>query len=272
MDIVRHDMQRVGQFVDIEIEHLVAAAQGQLVAVPAGNRAMRLHRGAVVARRAIDLVDGKRRVPHRLIKIALVELIVLRQIGVSVLRFRVKGRIAFRLVADLQPVRAVPCLLERLGNHQRDRLAEIVNLLGTLRRRFVGTALRRPPQQPVVGNHRADTILADQLGARDIGDAALGDRRAGQHAIEHIRHIPFMRIGRLSGHLERPLGTVHRRADQPLHHIVQPVAVVRLVHFLMRGHAAAPSCVASVRTAISTRRVNAILKSLLPWPLASASS
>ena len=271
-DIVRHDMQRIGQFVDIEIEHLVATAQGQLVAVPAGDCTMRLHRRAVVARRAIDPVDGERRVLHRLVEVALVELVVFRQIGVCILCLGIEGPMAHGLVADFQDVRPVARLLESLRDDQRDRLAEIVNLLRPLRRGLIRTALRRPSQQPVVGDHRAHAVLADQLAAGDIGDAALGDGRADQHAVEHVRHLPFVRIGRLAGNLQRAVRTVHRRADQPLHHSVQSVAVVRLVHFLMRGHAAAPSCVASVRTEISTRRVNGILKSLLPWPLASASS
>ena len=203
-------MQRVGQFVDVEIEHLIAAAQGQLVAIPAGDGAMRLHRSAIMAGCAIDLINAKGSVGHRLIEITLIQLIIFRQVSVGVIRLRIKGSIAFCFIADVQNIGTMARLFKCLRDHQRDRLAEIIDLLCALRRRFIGAALRGSSQQAVVGNHRAHAILADDGAARHIGHPALGDRGADQHAIEHVGHIPFVGIGCLAGNLERTIGTIHR--------------------------------------------------------------
>ena len=263
-DILRHDMQRVGQFVDIIIEHLIAAAQRQLVAIPTGNGAMRFHRGAVVTRSPIDLIHRICGIGHRLIEITLIELIIFRFFPVGVRCLRVKGGMAFRFIADFQHIGRVARLFETVRNHQRDRLAEIIDLLCSLRRCLIGPALRRSPQQTIILDYRAHPVLADDAAARHIRDATLGDGCADQHTMNHIRDVPFVRVGRLAGNLEWTIRAIHRRSNQTLNHVVEPVARVRLVHFLMRGHAAAPVFVASFRTEINTRLVSGILKSLLP--------
>ena len=58
MHIFSVDSKRVGQFIHIVFEHLIRPAQGQLAAIPLGNRGMGFHRRRIVTAGAIGFIHG----------------------------------------------------------------------------------------------------------------------------------------------------------------------------------------------------------------------
>ena len=271
-DILRIDLQRIGQLVDIVIQHLIAAAQGQLVAFPAGDRTMRLHRGAVMARCAIDLIDHGHRLLHGRVQIALIELIVLRALMRHIGRFGIEHAIGGHIITHLQTMRAMPRLLEGLGNHQGDRLTEIGDLVRPLDRRFIGGALCRIAQETLIVEHAQH---AGQLHDRILVDGrhlALGHGGAHQHAMDRTGQVPLMRIGGRAGDLFGAIGPVHRLAGKRLGQLIEHALGSGLVHHEVTCHAVSPIWVASRSTALNVRRRSRILKLLPPCPWASASS
>ncbi len=241
-------IQRVGEFVPVEGDHLQRSAQQQVLALPLGDRGMRLHRRGGMTGRAKGHVDpGGGAVPGVVpvpAGLGIVPLDLGRGVGIDL------G--GLRVVADRQPQRAVARGLERLGHNQRDRLAVVMNLAVGTDRAFASGALRR------VAHEMRPMEDAQQAG--DAGDRLLIDRR---HAAARYRrtdqHTVGAALGQVvggviggAGDLCQPVGARHRGADQTLPRRVEKPRL-RFVHLEIEGHAKVSAL--SVPVAASDRPV-----------------
>ncbi len=195
---------------------------------------MRLHRRRILARRDIGRVDRHRRLGHRLVDVALLEVR-----GRSVVRRRprlvaMRGEVVLALrhvIYDRQPRRRIARDLEALGEYDRDDLAEERNVLHALRRCIGRTPLRRDADEPVEIRHNVDHA-GDRLHRFDVDrdDLARRNLRADQHAIRHVRELVFRSVSRRSGNLQRSVDPVERLADDALDARIQQRVRMRRVH------------------------------------------
>ena len=146
MHVLGVDPQAVGQFRHVIGQHLQAAPQGQILAVPFRDRRMRLHRGTGMAGGREGQIDGMRGVAHGLVQIARLDRICgrFRICGVGQ-ELRVAGLV---LVFDVQRLCGIGRLLERLGDDQGHRLHRKVDLRNVLLGGLARGALRGTAQHP----------------------------------------------------------------------------------------------------------------------------
>ena len=187
------DPQRIRQFRLVRPEHLVAAAQGHVAAVPPRHGGVGFHRRMAHRRGVVFHVHGERRVLHRLVQIALGRLLRTRRL---VLRL---GRDEHALGAAVVIVgpraqRGVARLLERLGHDQRDRLALVEYLGRALIGRLRRLALGRVPQHPLVADHRQHARHGPQVAGVEPRDPPFRDRGPDQPAIDRAGRVILVGI------------------------------------------------------------------------------
>ena len=150
-DIGRINAQGIGQFIPVIFQHLIGPVQRQLVAFPAGNRGMRLHRGTGLGRGGIIGVDTDMRGSHGGVHIALFRLLGLWRVY---LRRPIKriGDSLFNNIGNGNILRCMAGLLKGFSHNKRDGLAEIRNIPRALNGCFVRGALGRVSQQAFIRN------------------------------------------------------------------------------------------------------------------------
>ena len=159
-----------------------------------------------------------------------------------------------RVVLDVDHLGGVGRLVARLRQHDRDDLAEVVDLVGG-HREVLGvdhvlgdrprTRQRRDPEAHVLelrpGVDGEDAVHV--LGGRgvDVLDAGVGEGRPHHAHPELTGHLDVVDVLAFTGEQRRVLPTLHRLADIPL-------GVLLEGRVLDRGHDAT-SCPEAVRTA-----------------------
>ena len=155
----------------------------------------RVHRLLVADRPFVDRVLGRRLVDLRA-------------------RFGL-GRVGHRrqhLVVDLDLFGGIARLRERLGDHHRDRLADMVGRVGGQRR------MRRHL-------HRRAVLGMDHPAADQVADLVVGELGAGEHG-NHARHfLGFAGVDALD------LGTRMRRAHEHGAGLARPAQIVGILAF-----------------------------------------
>jgi hypothetical protein len=221
VDVAAMDLQRLGDQVLRPLDHLHRGVDHHLAVLPPGRGGAGLHLAVVLDRGGIDLVELHRRLAEGELELAD------RRVGVVLGGAGLGGvedvlGLEVLAIAHLDQGGGGGGVLEAVGDHHRDRLAEIADLgvdehrvgdglgldiglgarLALARRRVEGV-----PDQLDAGRgggghvvHRGDLAAADLSGDED----AIGRRRRGLHLIG---------VGRRARDLQRPLVAVYRPAD-----------------------------------------------------------
>ena len=188
---------------------------------------MRLHRRLVLIGRGVVRIDLRRRVGKTGFEIA--DGAVGGHAAVQATRVLGKGSRGVEIVLARQGIvldadhrGGGAGLFKRLGDHERDREAEIEHLVGVERglgaREAVPQVHRSPwglGRRVVFGQYEQHARHDPSLARVDRDDAALGNRGADDEAIGGgaLRRI-FEGIGRSACHLQSAIDAIDRKADQ----------------------------------------------------------
>ena len=259
-NLVFFQIQRVGQFGYIVVQHLQRCVNGQLAIRPFGDGRMWLHRGAGVPFRLDRDVDAVLGIRHRAGEIALIDRLVLLLFGIDL--GGVQRSAPVRSVFYRKMLRRIAGLLERFGNDQRNRLAPVTDRARLLLRGLVGGPLRCAGGQPLVVDNGDDARHVHHAGCIDAGHFTARNRRGDENTFGAVVDRVFGGIGRGSGYLRQSFDPGNRLADNPLLHGVEAICSIGFVLLQMRGHSSVS--VASASTALSVLLVSGILKSFSP--------
>jgi hypothetical protein len=204
---------------------------GEPVAVPLGQRRRGLHR--VVVPRGLDVgrLHPARRRAQAGLQVALAEVdlveevarVLGRLVGVLRLARRALDRRLARhgeragLVAGADEPGAVPGRLQRLGQHDRDRLALVADLVALHRHERRGQRRRgrlREPGQVSLGQHAHDAGRGQRGGCVDRRDPAGRDGCRDQDGVELALGVVVGRVGGAAGDLGPPVGAGERGANR----------------------------------------------------------
>jgi hypothetical protein len=182
------------------------------------------------------------------------------RIGLAALRVRVLAQDLVRLercrvlefgdrllcdVLDAHEPRPVRCRLERLADHDRDRLAIVVHavILQEQQQLVLGAGLLAVDARRIDrGHHGDDAGLLQRRSGIDARDPPAGDRATDDDAVGDPRECELGRVLRGAGDFARTVDAVDRRSDERYHAMVPTVC----------------------RARTTLRRASSILKSLRP--------
>ena len=219
--ILDRDLQGPGDRVASLIEHLVRGVKGELVALPHGQRGMRLHHRVALQRRGVGHVELHRRRGEGAGEIAH------RAVGRSATavagRAPDPGRCAncifpgALVIAHAHEIGGGPGLLEGLGHDERDRLAVVRHLRagehGVGLVMIAGALLGRVS----IGQHQDHARRSLGRTRIDGLDPALADRRFDDEAIGRRRPLlHLVGVARAAGDLQPAVDAVERLADDAL--------------------------------------------------------
>ncbi len=137
----------------------------ELRAVPVRHRGVRLHRVVMLDRRCVNGIDVDCAAAHTVLEVAALRVrgAALRFVGRMSVRLRLR-EIEYRgaaLISDAQLTRGIGSVFERIGDHHRDRLVVVVNLVvlqqrqsPACRRRQRGLAAVRQARRVLIRHHQ----------------------------------------------------------------------------------------------------------------------
>ena len=199
-DLFFVEIEAVGQFRDIVIQHLQRCMNCQFVAIPFGDCGMRLHRRGIVTFRRDHDVHAMRCGVHRSGQIAHLRAVAL---GFRIGLFRIDDSIVLGAIFDLQVLCRIARFLEGARDDDRNRLSEISDLSRRLRRGFARRALGSPRGQARVVDNGLNARHIEDGRRIDFRDLAFYDRRSDDHAFEAPVDLIFGGVGRGSGDLRQ---------------------------------------------------------------------